>query len=201
MTVSRARELVDQLVAKPDAIREGDPAVVELIGLGPEAVSAVAEAMHGSEKQERKPHEVVEAFTRILALIAKNDPAAILEHSDPAEPNAVVFVSALGSAKPTPEIVSALRRMVTSDDATVRYAAANSLVRLGTREAAHALVTALDDPYPPVQAVAVQAIADSMVFQIHEAIEPLKRIVSDSRVKRIAPETWQQAKDALEEME
>lgn len=201
MTVSRARELVDEMVARPDAVRGDEPAIVELVQLGPEAVSAVADVMSVTEKGEHHPHEVVETLTHVLAQIAKSDPSAVLEHLDPADPNVRVFVSALGSAKPTPQVVSALKRMVTCDDATVRYAAANSLVCLGTREAAHALVSALNDTYPPVQSVAVQAVADNMVYRIHEAIEPLRRIVSDTRLKRTAPETWEQAKNALEEME
>jgi HEAT repeat protein len=157
--------------------------------------------MDGTHIRDRHPHELVETLTHILAEIAKSDPIPLLEHLDPADPNATVYVFALGSAEPTPEVVAALARMVTCDDATVRYAAANSLVCLHTLEAAAALVPALSDAYPPVQFAAVQAVRDDPIFRVPDAIAPLRRIVADTRIKRTAPETWDQAREALDEME
>lgn len=175
--------------------------MAELVALGPECVTAVAGALSGTEARASHPHELVETLMHVLAEIAKSDPAPLLAHLDPAEPNAMVYVFALGSAEPKPEVVAALARMVTCDDATVRYAAANSLVSLHTPGAAAALVPALSDTYPPVQAAAVQAVRDDTIFRVPEAVAPLRRIVADARLKRTAPETWEQARETLEEME
>ena len=83
----------------------------------------------------------------------------------------------------------------------VAWCLAIALVALHTPEAAAALVPALSDAYGPVQFVAVQAIRDDDIFRVPDAIPPLRRIVADSRVKRMAPEIWEQARQALEEME
>ncbi len=202
MTSARAREIVARIVASPvDALRRDNPDLGEIASLGPDAVDAVAEAMNGTETRDHHPHQVVEALTHVLSEVAKADPGALLARLDAAEPNATVYVSALGSAKPDPAVIAALGRMVTSEDATIRYAAANALVALHTPEAAAALVPALSDAYGPVQFVAVQAIRDDDVFRVPDAVPPLRRIVADSRVKRMAPEIWEQARQALEEME
>lgn len=202
MTIARARELVAQIVARPkDSLRQDDPAIAELVALGPETVRAVADAMKGTEVRDHHPHELVATLALLLAEVAKSDPGALLAHLDPAEPNATIYVSALGSAAPKPEIVAALGRMITSADATIRYAAANSLVRLHTPEAAAALVPALSDAYAPVQFAAVQAVCDDDVFRVPDALPPLRRIVADNRIKRMEPETWERAREALEDME
>jgi len=158
-------------------------------------------AMRGPTPPGQDPREVIEALGAVLHAIARKDATSLIEILDkndaPPDPELVVLVGALASGRKE-QVVGPLIRALKHRNAFVRWAAVSSLVRLRTRKAVEPLTVALSDRSTWVKGEVVRALISSKFYRTTAAIEPLRRIVRNQRIKRQLPGMWRQAKTALE---
>ena len=118
----------------------------------------------------------------------------------PADPELIMVVNALGSGRKT-KVVEPLIRALKRKNALVRWSAASSLVWLRTKKAVEPLTSALRDRSPMVQSTVVQAMHDSKFYRTAAAMEPLRQIVLNQRINRHLPGLWRYAQTVLAELE
>ena len=187
----RAEALVAKIAQSPD-----EESVKELAKLGAEALPAMRKA--AADHELGQPSR--DALLQVVALMASEDPAPLLARIDQAGDYEEAVVWALGFADPA-QVTRPLIRLLHDPDDGVREAAARSLVRLHTPEAAEALVPALDDHARGVKFVAVEALHDDDFFRLPEARPRLQRLVSDRHLKEEETEMVRHAKEVLAAME
>lgn len=187
----RATELVSSIVEGAD-----EASVKELSSLGADALPALA-VVAGSHDLDPRAKQ---ALLHALALMAQQDPAPLLARIDEAGEYKEALVWALGFADPK-LVTRPLIRLLRDFDDGVREAAARSLIRQHTPEAADALVPALDDRARGVQYVAVEALHDDDFFRLPAALPRLQRLVRDPHLKEEESEMVRHAKEVLEAME
>lgn len=187
----RAEALVAKIAQSPD-----EESVKELAKLGAEALPAMRKAAEDHELGQSSR----DALLQVVALMASEDPAPLLARIDQAGDYEEAVVWALGFADPA-QVTRPLIRLLHDPDDGVREAAARSLVRLHTPEAAEALVPALDDHARGVKFVAVEALHDDDFFRLPEARPRLQRLVSDRHLKEEETEMVRHAKEVLAAME
>ena len=118
----------------------------------------------------------------------------------PPDPELVVLVGALASGRKD-QVVEPLIRALKHRNAFVRWSAVSSLVRLRTRKAVEPLTAALSDRSTWVKGEVVRALFDSKFYRTTAAIEPLRRIVQNQRIRKQLPGMWGQAKVVMEMLE
>ncbi len=187
----RAEQLVAAITRDPV---EGS--LKELACLGADALHAMAVAaeLHDLSSSAK------DALLETVAMIARNDPATLLAHIDEAGEYEEAIVWALGFADPK-LVTRSLIRLLRDPDDGVREAAARSLVRLHTPEAAQALVPAIDDRSRAVQFVTVEALHDDAFFRLPEVRPRLRRLVSDPHLREEETEMVRHAREVLAAME
>lgn len=187
----RAEQLVAAITRDP-----AEGALKELASLGADALHAMALAAESHNLSA----SAKDALLETVAIIARNDPATLLAHIDEAGEYEEAIVWALGFADPK-LVTRSLIRLLRDPDDGVREAAARSLVRIHTPEAAQALVPAIDDRSRAVQFVTVEALHDDAFFRLPEARPRLRRLVSDPHLKDEETEMVRHAREVLAAME
>lgn len=159
--------------------------------MGADAVEVIR-GFDGSQLPEGvHPTDASDALIDILREIAARDPAPLMNAED------MMSVFALGSARPSQEVIARLAALLREGDEWTRYAAASSLIAIATPEAAEALLPAFADSASLVQFIAVDAAMKNAVFRRREILRSLQRIAKSGAIREHSPGTWERARDLL----
>jgi HEAT repeat protein len=143
--------------------------------------------------------EVTDADYRDVPLLSPGDVhgPGVLEKGDIlADPEFIMLVDALGAGR-TSQVLEPLLQALKYRNALVRWSVASSLVRLRSRKAVEPLLAALADRSPMVQSEVVHALAANKFYRRLAAVDPLRRIVRNKRIRRHYPGLWREAREAL----
>ncbi|MGV3721205.1 MAG: HEAT repeat domain-containing protein [Actinomycetota bacterium] len=197
--------LAYEVAAHPnEALYGRAPAVERLAVMGAPAVAAVLAQMRQPCPAGQHSRDVFEALGYVLNRIAKVDPQPVLDviarDDVPPDPVLMFLVFALAGARRA-QVLPTLRVALKHRNDSVRYAAITVLAQFGTKDSIAPLTEALRDRSHLNKFVAVEALTRKKRLRTPAAIEPLRRIVANSLVRKHSPGLWDNAQTLLSELE
>ena len=149
--------------------------------------------------------DILEGFSYTVQVMAKFRPEilakALDDESLPADSVRLIIASALGrEAKPNDEIIEALGRASTHENAALREYAVRALVEFQDKRTYDTLRLCLQDRRCPKGAI-YAGISDPDFFDFPVAIKAIRRRVQDKEYEKWNPEAWSRENKLLEILE
>jgi HEAT repeat protein len=193
--------LAHEVAAHPtDALYGKLTAVATLSEMGAPAVAAVLTQMRQPCPAGQHSRDVIEALGYVLNRIARVDSQPVLDaialDAVPPDPVLLFLVFALDGA-PRTKVVPTLCLAAKHRNEFVRWAAVSVLAHFGTKDTAEAITGALRDRSHMVKSEAVDALRKKKRLRTPAVVEPLRRIVANSVIRKHSPGLWDSAQVVL----
>lgn len=199
MNKNRIQSLIEIVYQKGMYVNEGQQAIDQLVQIGNPALDLMIESLDKPPNSDLHGRDLWDSIQATFNAFARTMPDRLIDALEDNSLGEHIVYWALGNATGDRSI-DTLVRGLKDERPTMRWMAAESLIRRRSKRAVPALLDALRDRSSMVKSTVVFAMKSNKMYRKPEAILALERIVASKSMKQHSVGTWKTAQEVLEKI-